>query len=217
MINSISLSNGQIIFLKIIFWGISGYLLGSIPFSYLITRLITKSDIRQYGDGNPGAYNAWQVGGWKIGMTAVFLDVGKGFIAILLAQKLGGLSGWSLVPVSLAPIIGHAMSPFLQFHKGKAVATTLGVWFGLTGISGIVAFAIFTISSMLWIDEHAWNVFFGIVGITFYCIFVQNSAWLILVAALNLLLLAWTHHCELLQPIRIHNRPKEFIYKWRNS
>jgi glycerol-3-phosphate acyltransferase PlsY len=105
----------------------------------------------------------------------------------------------------------------LQFHKGKAVATTLGVWLGLTGISGIVAFAIFTITTMLWIDEHAWNVVFGMIGIVFYCIFMQNSVALILIAALNLLLLAWTHQCELLQPIQIHDRPRELIYRWRNS
>jgi acyl phosphate:glycerol-3-phosphate acyltransferase len=217
LINSLIFNHNQPIILSMIFWGIFAYLLGSIPFSYLVTSFFRKSDILQYGDGNPGAYNAWHVGGWKVGLMAVFLDFGKGFFPIFMAQKLGGLTGWAMVPIALAPILGHARSPFLKFHKGKAVATTLGVWLGLTGISGIVAFAIFTITTMLWIDEHAWNVIFGMIGIIFYCIFLQYSAALILIAALNLLVLAWTHQRELRRPIQIHDRPRELIYRWRNS
>jgi glycerol-3-phosphate acyltransferase PlsY len=217
MFNSSAINPSQAMIIKILAWTLSAYLLGSIPFSILITKLFSGSDIRKYGDGNPGAYNAWQVGGWKVGVAAIVLDVGKGAFPVLLAQQLGGLVDWAIVPVAIAPILGHAFSPFLQLHGGKAVATTLGVWFGLTGIAGIVAFAIFAIGTMIWQDEHAWYVIFGMLGVTVYCIFISVSTWLVTAALVNMLLLGWKQRHELLRPIPIHNRTREFLLRRKNS
>jgi len=202
--------------INLILWLAVAYFSGSIPFSLLLTQWATHSDVRHYGDGNPGAYNAWQAGGWKVGLTAILLDVGKGFLPVYFASQYGGLFYWELVPVALAPILAHAFSPILHFRKAKAVAATLGVWLALTGFKGILAFAVLAFLSMAWQEEHAWVVISGISGVLLYCIFILNSPWLILVAALNLLLLSITHRQELLQPVHLHNRVGEYLMRRRN-
>lgn len=200
---------------KILLWTILAFLLGSIPFSLLVGQITSKKDIRTYGDGNPGAHNVWHSCGWKAGLLAIVLDVGKGTLPVFLAQ-MQGLGGWYLVPVALAPLLGHAFSPFLSFHGGKAVATTLGVWFGLTGIAGILAFAVFAILSMAFMEEHAWVVICGLSGIIVYLLFLRSPIWLIAIAAANLLLLQWKHRHELLQPIQLRD-PRNVFLRRRNS
>jgi Predicted membrane protein len=200
---------------KLILWTILAFLLGSVPFSLLVGQLISRKDIRTYGDGNPGAYNVWHACGWPLGVLAILLDMGKGALPVYLAQ-LQGLGGWALVPVALAPILGHAFSPFLSFHGGKAVATTLGVWFALTGITGIIAFAILAILSQVFLEEHAWVVVCGMGGILGYLLFTQGPAWLVAFAIANLMVLMWKHRCELLQPIRIRDL-RSVLWNRRNS
>ncbi|GAB4579752.1 MAG: glycerol-3-phosphate acyltransferase [Anaerolineales bacterium] len=90
------------------------------------------TDIRQYGDGNPGAFNVFRAGGKGWGWVAILLDGLKGAIPVGLANYWIGLEGWSLAVVALAPILGHAYSPLLKFRGGKALAVTFGVWTGLT-------------------------------------------------------------------------------------
>ena len=217
MINRWIINFDQISLFHIILCTLSAYLLGSIPFSFLLTKYISKADIYHCGDGNPGAHNAWAIGGWKVGVPAIVLDVSKGALPVLLAQQVSGIATWALLPVAIAPILGHAFSPFLHFHRAKAVATTLGVWFGLTGHFGIVAFAIFAISTMAWLEEDSWYVIFGMIGIAFYCLFITGSDWLTAIALCNLLLLLLTHHVELFQPIHVSNRIHKFMLKRRNS
>ena len=104
-----------------LFWILTGFLSGSIPFSLILGNFLAKTDIRSMGDGNPGGTNALKAGGVKTGVPAILLDIVKGFVPVYLAQK-NGVAGWNLVPVCLAPILGHAFSPFLRFHGGKALA-----------------------------------------------------------------------------------------------
>lgn len=202
---------------NILLWLVLAYLSGSIPFSLLLTRKLTSHDIRKYGDGNPGAYNAWQVGGWPVGITAILLDVGKGTLPVYLAQKIGGISGWALLPIAIAPILAHAFSPLLHFRKAKAVAATLGVWFALTGLRGIIAFAVMAVIAMAWQEEHAWVVIAGMAGIAVYCLFFIKSPWLVATALVNLTLLCITHHKDLRLPIRLHYRVGEYLVHRRNS
>src|SRR5512136_2017299 len=101
--------------INILFWSLVGFFLGSIPFSVLLCRILVKRDVRSVGDGNPGGTNAIKAGGVMVGLPVILLDIAKGYVPVFLAQKYG-LAGWSLVPVGLAPILGHAFSPFLRFH-----------------------------------------------------------------------------------------------------
>jgi glycerol-3-phosphate acyltransferase PlsY len=118
--------------LKAVFWVILGFLCGSLPLSYWLGKLMLKQDIRKFGDGNPGGTNVWKAGGKWWGMLAILLDGFKGLIPVSLALYIGGLGGWFVYPLTIAPVLGHIFSPFLGFHGGKALATTFGVWTGLT-------------------------------------------------------------------------------------
>ena len=118
--------------MQALFWTILGLFLGSIPFSLLVAKYALHTDIRTMGDGNPGGFNVWLAGGRSWAVIAILLDGLKGAVPVGLAHYIYGISGWSLIPVALAPLIGHIFSPFLKFHGGKGLATTFGIWLGLT-------------------------------------------------------------------------------------
>ncbi len=109
-----------------------GFFLGSLPFSVWLTRWFGHADVRAVGDGNPGATNALKAGGWRVGLAALMLDVSKAAFPVGLAYQVYALRGWPVFFIAVAPSLGHAFSPFLEFKGGKALATILGVWIGLT-------------------------------------------------------------------------------------
>lgn len=115
-----------------VFFLLISFVLGAIPFSFLIGKCFLKTDIRLIGDHNPGATNVFRAGNQWLGITALALDYFKGFVPVILFLYLPFFSPIWLVFVSLAPIFGHAFSPFLKGKGGKAIATTFGVWSGLT-------------------------------------------------------------------------------------
>ena len=122
-------------------WCAAAYLVGSIPFGYLLGRA-KGVDIREAGSRNIGATNCWRVCGWPYGLTAFVLDVAKGFGATFVAYKMVELcplfSGLSeptrylvIVLAGAAAIAGHVFPMYLRFRGGKAVATSLGVFLGI--------------------------------------------------------------------------------------
>jgi glycerol-3-phosphate acyltransferase PlsY len=139
------------------------FFLGALPFSLWIGRLTTGKDIRDYGDHNPGATNVLRGGSRGGFLLALFLDISKGALPVGLAYQQWGIQDWRIVPVALAPIAGHAFSPFLAGKGGKALATAFGVWIGLT---------IWTLSSLalglliLWqllVRPSAWALLFTLI------------------------------------------------------
>lgn len=109
------------------------FLLGSLPFAVWLGKSLGRCDVREVGDGNPGTANAFKAAGWKTGVPVLVLELGKACIPVGLAHWVFGLGGWALLPVGLAPVFGHAFSPFLRMRGGKALAATYGSWIGLTG------------------------------------------------------------------------------------
>jgi glycerol-3-phosphate acyltransferase PlsY len=107
-------------------------ILGSLPFSLWIGRWTTGQDIRQFGDGNPGATNVLRAGSRGGFLLAMILDICKGALPVGIAYQQLDIQDWRIVPVALAPVAGHAFSPFLRGQGGKALATAFGVWIGLT-------------------------------------------------------------------------------------
>jgi glycerol-3-phosphate acyltransferase PlsY len=107
------------------------FTVGSFPFAVWVGRL-RGADPRAVGDGNPGATNAWKAGGWRAGLPVILLDFLKGFAPTLLARWVWEWSGWSLVLVAAAPVLGHRFSPFLGGRGGKGMLALLGSWTGLT-------------------------------------------------------------------------------------
>jgi len=108
------------------FWVIvAGYLIGSVPVSYLVARFYKGIDIRRYGSGNVGTTNVWRNAGPVAGVIALAGDLGKGVLAVVLARQfapplLVALSG-------MAALAGHSWPVFLGFKGGKLVATGIGV------------------------------------------------------------------------------------------
>jgi acyl phosphate:glycerol-3-phosphate acyltransferase len=124
---------------------IFAYLIGSIPFGYLLVRMKLGADIRQTGSGGTGATNVSRRAGKLAGVLTLFLDAAKGAVAVLLARSLltehSGLS-WPLAMAAFAVIVGHIFPIWLGFRGGKGVATAVGVFLVLeplaVAVSGIL-------------------------------------------------------------------------------
>ena len=123
------------------------YLLGAVPFAYLLVRLTTGSDIRQSGSGNVGATNALRANRLA-GVLTLLCDAGKGSLAVWLAQRYGGES-WLPVAAGIAAIVGHMFPVFLRFRGGKGVATGCGAFVMLAPWAVAAVFAIFVFVVML--------------------------------------------------------------------
>lgn len=120
---------------------IAAYLLGSISFSFLLTKLIMKEDIRDHGSGNAGATNTLRVLGVAPAISVLLLDVLKGVAAIWIARALG-CPDWAVAATGLMAIIGHNWPVFFGFRGGKGVATTIGVFATLSLLPSLYAGAI---------------------------------------------------------------------------
>jgi acyl phosphate:glycerol-3-phosphate acyltransferase len=182
-------------------WTLAGFFAGSIPFSLIMGKILAKKDIRTVGDGNPGGSNALKAGGLKVGLPAILLDIGKGFLPVYLAQGYG-LTGWGLIPICLAPVLGHALSPFLKFHGGKALGATGGVWLALVGIWAFPIYAILALPATLIQSEDAWSANAGMLALLGFAI-ISGKSWLVVFATLNALLIVWTHRRDLARPPRL--------------
>jgi glycerol-3-phosphate acyltransferase PlsY len=109
----------------------AGYLLGSVPCSYLVARSHQRLDLRRVGSGNVGATNVGRALGWKAGAAALTGDISKGagaaVMGLWVTASLGSAPEYLPLAVGFAAIAGHNWSPFLRFRGGKGVATSSGV------------------------------------------------------------------------------------------
>ena len=103
-----------------------GYFLGAIPTAYIAGRLFKGKDIREIGDGNVGAANAFRQLGAKIGTAVFFIDAAKGVLAILIAQA-ASLSQLTVLLTGAATVVGHNWSVFIGLKGGRGESTTIGV------------------------------------------------------------------------------------------
>ena len=115
------------------------YLLGSIPFGYIMGKLFKKVDIREFGSGNIGASNALRTLGPLLTSLVIIGDVGKGILSIYLVKYFNIDSSLILAIAGLAVICGHDWSLFLGFKGGKGIATTFGVVLALNPTISILA------------------------------------------------------------------------------
>ena len=110
------------------------YLLGSIPFGYLLVRWRTGTDVRASGSGNIGATNVLRTTGRLAGAATLVLDVVKGYAAVAIAGHLTASNQLWMSAAALAVMAGHAYPVFLRFRGGKAVATFYGAFLRLTPV-----------------------------------------------------------------------------------
>jgi len=174
-------------------WVVIGFVLGCLPFSVWIGRVALRVDIRGLGDGNPGGYNVWKAGGRGWAALAVLLDGLKGAIPVGLAYQVYGVNGWPLLPVALAPLLGHIFSPLLKFRGGKGLATTFGIWLGLTLWVGpvVLGLSLFPWRKLLKSDSAA--VIAGMLTLTVALVVSGAGPTLAVICLTNTLLLGWAY------------------------
>ena len=127
-----------------------GYLLGSIPFGYLLVRVTGGGDIRFLGSGNIGATNVARTSGWSVGVVTLLLDAAKGFFAVWLTAHFSGGNFRIMMYAGLAAILGHVFPIWLKFAGGKGVATALGVFLAICWPAVAAAVALFLLVALFW-------------------------------------------------------------------
>src|ERR1051326_2441788 len=110
------------------------YLLGSIPFGYLLYRLQQGGDVRDTGSGNIGATNVLRSAGMAAGFSTLVLDAAKGYLAVALAALITGTDRRLMSLAAVAAVMGHIFPAFLKFRGGKGVATGLGAFLALAAL-----------------------------------------------------------------------------------
>ena len=136
----------------------AAYLIGSLSFAVIVSRLMGLNDPRTYGSGNPGATNVLRSGNKAAAVLTLLLDALKGFVPVLLVKEFGapyGLYEGTLALVAVAAFLGHLWPLFFRFKGGKGVATAAGVllglnpWLGLATLATWIIIAAFTRYSSL--------------------------------------------------------------------
>jgi glycerol-3-phosphate acyltransferase PlsY len=115
-----------------------GYLIGSLPFAVIVSKLFGLADPRSFGSGNPGATNVLRTGNKAAAILTLLGDAAKGWVAMFVAEKVGA-GGTAVAWVGLAAFLGHLFPLFLRFKGGKGVATAIGVLIGLDGMVALGA------------------------------------------------------------------------------
>lgn len=182
-----------------LFWIFFTFFLGALPFSVWVGKLALGKEIRNYGDKNPGATNVLRAGNPVWFGLALALDISKAAAPVGLAYQIFGWTGWEIVPIAAAPLLGHAFSPFLSWRGGKAIATTLGAWIGLTiwtvPLVGIVLLIVLSLT----LRPHGWSTLLTMLGVLLFLIFAVGNPVLTVVCFAHIAIIIWTHREDLQQ------------------
>lgn len=180
------------------------FLCGSLPFSVWLGKLFLRVDVRNIGDGNPGATNVFRSGSKTVGLLSLLLDITKAAAPVGIAYFNLEIRGLPMLLITLAPILGHVFSPFLGFKGGKALATALGVWIGLTVWKASVPAVVAVVLGIVLITPTGWAVMFAMFTILLVLLLWIHDPFLLQVWLGQTLILAWTHRLDLVQ--RLHWR-----------
>ena len=186
--------------------GIASYLMGSIPFGFILTKLFLKKDIREIGSGNIGATNALRTGNKLIGYTTLTLDIVKAIIPVIYVK----INFPELIYIaSLCVFLGHVFPVWLKFKGGKGVATYVGILFSINILLGIVfvtswgvVFLIFRYSSL--------SSIIGSLSIPFYLIIIGQTNSVIFFGIMFILIF-FTHR-ENIKRLKNKEESKTKIY-----
>jgi len=187
------------------------FLCGSLPFSVWLGKILLGLDVRKLGDGNPGAANAFRTGNKLVGLLVLLLDISKAAAPVGWAYFNLEIRGIPMLLIAIAPILGHVFSPFLGFRGGKALATALGVWIGLTiwklslpaVVGAVIGIALFT--------PPGWSGMFALGGILAVLLIWLPDPLLLAVWFSEVFILAWTHRLDLCQGIHLRPWVTEFF------
>jgi glycerol-3-phosphate acyltransferase PlsY len=173
------------------------YLLGSIPFGYLLVKWGKGIDVRTKGSGNIGMTNVWRVAGAKWGIATLVLDIAKGALAVALARYLDPGDNLLAVVCGLAALVGNVFSIFLKFKGGKGIGVSVGIFFSLLPIPSTAGLVIFLTALALtrMISVGSLLAAATMCGFTLYIEYHQPGSftWLSGLAIVATVMLWWTH------------------------
>jgi acyl phosphate:glycerol-3-phosphate acyltransferase len=174
---------------------VAAYLIGSLSFAVIVSRVFGLADPRSYGSKNPGATNVLRSGHRAAAVLTLAFDALKGYVPVLLALIWGprhGLGDWAVAMVGLAAFLGHLWPVFFRFQGGKGVATAAGVlmafnpWLGLaTLLTWVIIAAFFRYSSLASLAAAAFA--------PFYQLLIWGSGPVAIAVTVMGLLLVWRH------------------------
>lgn len=202
--------------METLIFSIIAFFSGAIPFSIILTKILSGKDVREIGDNNPGAVNAWKSAGAYVGLIVMFLEFLKAILPIAIAIRFFDLNGYNLVFISLMPIFGHSFSPFLKFRGGKALAVTAAMWLALFQFeAAIVIFGLLAIFFAIQKND-AWTVnlvhlCFFIYGITTSISksYISNSEFIFL-WVIATIMMVYNHKKELRELPEIRKNIRNF-------
>jgi len=129
---------------------LAAYLLGSVPFGYVLYRLRRGEDIRATGSGNIGATNVFRAAGFLSAAATLLLDAAKGYLAVWLAAQLTAHSSLAMSLAAILVIAGHCFPVFLKLRGGKGVATGLGAFLAISPTAVLICAVLFVIVGAVW-------------------------------------------------------------------
>jgi glycerol-3-phosphate acyltransferase PlsY len=166
-----------------------GYLLGSVPFGLVITKLAGLGDIRAIGSGNIGATNVLRTGRKDLAALTLILDASKGAIAVFIASNFGLQAEMG---AAMGSVLGHLFPVWLKFKGGKGVATTLGVLLAFVPLVGIASALAWLVTALI-TRVSSMSAIVAMAIAPFYTAWLYTPKWSWLVGTIALIVIA-KHH-----------------------
>jgi glycerol-3-phosphate acyltransferase PlsY len=178
---------------------LAAYLIGSVSFAVVISKLFTLPDPHSYGSGNPGATNVLRTGNQAAAALTLVGDGAKGWLAVFLAQQFGppaGVESWTPAAVALAVFLGHLFPVFHKFQGGKGVATAAGIMLGLDLRLAAATFGVWFLIAIVFRISSVGALVAAMVApvLAFYYLGNDARAWVFVPIAL---LLVWRHKANI--------------------
>lgn len=180
---------------------IAAYLLGSISFAVVVSRMMGLSDPRSYGSGNPGATNVLRSGNKKAAILTLLLDALKGWLAVFVAHYLARhqfIDAPFVAYAGLAAFLGHLYPVFFRFKGGKGVATAAGVLFGFSPLLGLMCMGVWILTAVLTRYSSLSALVTAVASVPLYWLGGRMGWWpqqmmIVFVCAAMAALLLWRH------------------------
>lgn len=179
---------------------VAAYLLGSLSFAVIVTRLMGLNDPRTYGSKNPGATNVLRSGSKAAAIVTLLLDAVKGWLPVVLVRWFGkpyGMEDGTIALVGLAAFLGHLWPVFFRFEGGKGVATALGVLLGISGWLGLATALTWVIVAFFFRYSSLASLVAAVFAPVYYLL-VSGVVWyaeasIAVAIGVMSMLLAWRH------------------------
>jgi len=187
----------------LVLWATIGYLLGSIPFGMIVTRIMGLGNLRDIGSGNIGTTNVLRTGSKSAAAATLLLDGGKGAVAVLLARCITGEDAAQIA--GLMAFLGHCFPIWLGFRGGKGVATFLGLLLALAWPVGVACCATWLVSAVLF-RISSLSAIMTAASSTIWMVYLGYGQVFLLGVALTLLV--FLRHAANIKRLRAGTEPK---------